>query len=278
LKIADIYKSNTIAIMYDRHTVNSKTNLLRQVITLVSIIAAFGMNVLANVNPPKGLTIGQISNKFFNDILITPANYAFAVWGIIYLGLISLAIYQVLPTQKTNLLLQKIGYKLAIASILQIIWVICFLYEQYALSFIAMLGILLPLIAAYWYIPFNRRISKWDKYLVRTPVSIYLSWISVATIVNGAIVLKNWGWNGWGISPQIWTIVMLLVAALITHLVSLPRLDFAYAGVFIWALVAIAIKNVNAIIISGTAIGLSLVLIILLLSFSFYAPIGNTDT
>jgi hypothetical protein len=68
-----------------------------------------------------------------------------------------------------------------------------------------------------------------------------------------------------------------LIAALITHLVSLPRLDFAYAGVFIWALVAIAIKNVNAIIISGTAIGLSLVLIILLLSFSFYAPIGNTE-
>lgn len=263
--------------MYDRYTVNSKFTLIRQLVTLVSIITAFGMNILANVNPPKGLTIGEISNKFFNDILITPANYAFAVWGVIYLGLISLAIYQVLPTQKTNLLLQKIGYKLAIASIAQIVWVICFLYRQYAVSFLAMLGILLPLIAAYWSIPFDRRISRWDKYLIRTPISTYLSWISVATIVNGATVLKTWEWNGWGISPVIWTIIMLLLAALITHLVSIPRLDYVYAAVFIWALVAIAIKNVDTIIISGTAIGLSLVLIILLLSFSFYAPIEHTE-
>jgi hypothetical protein len=263
--------------MYDRYTVNSKTTLIRQVVTLVSIITAFGMNVFANVNPPKGLTIGQISNKFFNDILITPANYAFAVWGIIYLGLISLAIYQVLPAQKTNVLLQRIGYKLAIASIAQIVWVICFLYRQYAGSFLAMLGILLPLIAAYWSIPFNRRLSRWDKYLIRNPISIYLSWISVATIVNGAIVLKTWQWNGWGISPEIWTIIMLLLATLITHIVSIPRLDYAYVAVFVWALVAIAIKNVDNIIISGTAIGLSLVLIVLLLSFSFYAPIGSTE-
>jgi hypothetical protein len=263
--------------MYDRYTVNSKPILIRQVVTLVSIITAFGINVLANVNPPKGLTIGQISNKFFNDILITPANYAFAVWGIIYLGLISLAIYQVLPTQKNNVLLQRIGYKLAIASISQIVWVICFLYRQYAGSFLAMLGILLPLIAAYWSIPLNRRISRWDKYLILTPISIYLSWISVATIVNGAIVLKTWQWNGWGINFEIWTIIMLLVAALITHLVSIPRLDYAYAAVFIWALIAIAIKNVEAMVISGTAIGLSLVLIILLLSFSFYAPLDNSE-
>ncbi len=263
--------------MYDRYTVNSKPTLIRQVVTLVSIITAFGINVLANVNPPKGLTIGQISNKFFNDILITPANYAFAVWGIIYLGLISLAIYQVLPTQKNNLLLQRIGYKLAIASISQIVWVICFLYRQYAVSFLAMLGILLPLIAAYWSMPLNRRLSRWDKYLIRIPMSIYLSWISVATIVNGAIVLKTWEWNGWGINPEIWTIIMLLLAALITHIVCIPRLDYAYAAVFVWALIAIAIKNVEAVVISGTAIGLSLVLIILLLSFSFYAPLDNTE-
>ena len=258
--------------MQDRYTVNSKPVIIRQIVTLISLVAAFGMNVLANVNPPNGLTIGQISNQFFSNILITPANYAFAIWGLIYLGLLSLAIYQVLPSQRSNSLLRQIGYKIAIASIAQIVWVVCFLYRGYAWSFLAMLGILLPLIAAYSYLPFSTHISRWQKWLIRTPISIYLAWISVATIVNGAIVLESWQWNYWGISREAWTIIMLLIAALITNLVSIPRLDWAYASVFIWALLAIAVRNFDTMIISGIAIGLGIALIILLLSFSLYTP------
>lgn len=262
--------------MYDRYAVNNKSTIIRQIVTLISVVAALAMNILANVNPPNGLTIGEISNKFFGDILITPANYAFAVWGLIYLGLISLAVYQALPAQKNNPALRQVGYKLAIASLSQIVWVVCFLYRHYAISFLAMLGILLPLIAAYFSLPVTR-ISKRQKLLVRTPISIYLSWISLATILNGAIALSAREWNGWGLGAETWTIIMLLVAALIAHLVSIPRLDFAYAGVFVWGLVAIAIKNSERQILSSTAIGMSLALIILLISFSFYAPIYRND-
>nr|WP_202804222.1 tryptophan-rich sensory protein [Pleurocapsa sp. PCC 7319] len=240
--------------------------------TLTSILSAFGMNILANVNPLNGLTIGEISNQFFSNILITPANYAFAIWGVIYLGLISFAIYQALPSQRLNPVLRQIGYKLAIASIAQIIWVFCFLDRLYGWSFLAMLAILLPLIGAYLCLPFNTTISRWQKWLIRTPISIYLAWISVATIVNGATVLESWQWNYWGLSGEFWTIIMLLLAALITHFVSIPRLDFAYASVFMWALIAISLRNIDNIMVSGIATGLSISLIIVLLSFSLYAP------
>jgi hypothetical protein len=142
---------------------------------------------------------------------------------------------------------------------------------------IAMLCILFPLIGAYWGLPFKTRISRWQQWLIKLPISIYLAWISVATIVNGAILLESWQWNGWGISPEVWTVIMLLIAGLITHFVVLPRLDFAYAGVFIWAAIAIAIKNSEIMLISGTAIGLSISLIVLLLSFSFYAQDHQTN-
>jgi len=261
--------------MYDRYTINNKSTTIRQVITLISVVAAFGINILANVRPINGLTIGQISNQFFGEILITPANYAFAIWGLIYLGLISFAIYQALPSQKNNPLSRQVGYKIAIASISQIVWVFCFLYRQYALSFVAMLGILLPLIGAYLCLPRSRPPAG-QKWLICRPISIYLSWIALATILNGSIALSAAGWTGWGISPQAWTVIMLLVAATVAHVVSIPRLDFAYAGVFIWGAIAIAVKNASELIISGTAIGLSLALIILLLSFSFYTPIENS--
>lgn len=260
--------------MYDRYTINNKSTTVRQVITLISVIAAFGMNVLANIRPINGLTIGQISNQFFGDILITPANYAFAIWGLIYLGLISFAVYQALPGQKNNPLLRQVGYKIALASVSQIAWVFCFLYRQYAVSFVAMLGILLPLIGAYLCLPRNRPPAG-QRWLVCRPISIYLSWISLATILNGSIALSASEWTGWGVSPQVWTVIMLLVAATVAHVVSIPRLDFAYASVFVWGAIAIAVKNTGELIISGTAIGLSLALTILLLSFSFYAPIED---
>ncbi|MEN9520501.1 MAG: hypothetical protein RLZZ381_3089 [Cyanobacteriota bacterium] len=263
--------------MRDRYRVNSKPAIIRQISTFIAIIAAFGMNIWANLNPPNGLTIGEISQNIFKNVLITPASYAFAIWGLIYLGLISFAIFQALPAQKSDGLLYKIGYKLAIASISQIIWVFCFLYRQYDASMIAMLCILFPLIGAYWSLPFKTRVSRWQQWLIKLPISIYLGWISVATIVNGAILLEFWQWNGWGISPEVWTVIMLLIAGSITHFVVLPRLDFAYAGVFIWAAIAIAIRNSEIMLISGTAIGLSISLIVLLLSFSFYGQDHQTN-
>jgi len=261
--------------MRDRYTVNSKLAIIRQLSTLIAIIAAFGMNIWANINPPNGLTIGAISQNIFKNVLITPASYAFAIWGLIYLGLISFAVYQALPGQKTDPLLNKLGYKLVLASIAQIVWVICFLYRQYAASTIAMLCILLPLIGAYWSLPFKTRISRSCRWLVKMPISIYLAWISVATIVNGAILLESWQWTGWGLNPAVWTVIMLLIAGLITHFVTLPRLDFAYGAVFVWAAVAIAIKNADTLLIAGTAIGLSISLTVLLLSFSFYGLENN---
>ena len=263
--------------MRDRYTVNSKPVIIRQILTLISILAAFGINIWVNLNPPNGLTIGEVSQDIFNDVKITPASYAFAVWGLIYLGLISFAVYQVLPAQKNDLLLRKIGYKIAIASIAQIIWVFCFLYGQYPASMIAMLCILLPLIGAYWSLPFKSRITRWQRWLIRTPIGVYLAWISVATILNGSLVLEYWQWNGWGISDTIWTVIMLLIAGLITHFVVLPRLDFAYAGVFVWAAVAIAVKNSDSIPIAGMAIGLSIALIVLLISFCFYGRETQAD-
>ncbi|MGF1540422.1 MAG: tryptophan-rich sensory protein [Pleurocapsa sp.] len=267
-----------------RQTIDSQKAMFRQIITLISIFAALGMNIWANIAPPKGMTIGEISNQLFGDILITPANYAFAIWGLIYLGLISFGIYQALPPQRYNRLLQRVGYGVTIASTAQIAWVFLFLYRQFALSFLAMLGILLPLIGAYLRLPFGRnslisrdsysteRLSRTQKLLIRNPISIYLAWISVATIVNGAIVLKSWGWNGGIVSSAIWTIVMLLIAALITTAVTYPRLDFVYAGVFVWTMVAIAIRNQANLIIAGVAIGVAIALILLLLSRSF---VGN---
>jgi hypothetical protein len=130
-------------------TSNNYQDLIRQLITFVAVVAAFVVNVASNIFPLNGLSIGAISNSIFKDVLIIPANYAFVVWGLIYLGLFVLAIYQFLPYKKADAYLRKTGYILVIACVFQSIWVYLFLSRLFAFSVVAMFGILVPLMVIY---------------------------------------------------------------------------------------------------------------------------------
>jgi hypothetical protein len=249
---------------------NFDRDRLRQELNLFAILAAFITNIFANVRPLNGENIGAISNTVFSDVLIIPANYAFAIWGLIYLGLISLGIYQALAFNKTELRLRQLGYELAIASGFQIIWVILFQYRFFSLSLLAMLGILIPLIRLYLRLEINRFIvNRKQSLLVNTPISIYFAWITVATIVNAASVLDWLNWNGWGIAPSIWTIIIMIIGAIIAIFVGLRRKDRAFVGVFIWAFLAIAVKHISLPLIAITAIILAIILTFLAFSRNF---------
>ncbi|MEA5549384.1 tryptophan-rich sensory protein [Anabaena cylindrica UHCC 0172] len=239
-------------------------DFFRQLATLAAIVGAFVINVLSNIFPLNGINIGEISNTVFKEVLIIPANYAFAIWGLIYLGLFALGVYQFLPNQKTDSDLCRTGYLLVIASVAQSIWVYLFLSKLFAFSIVAMLGILIPLIIIYQRLEIGRkRVSKNKKLCLHVPISIYLSWISVATIVNVASVLYFYGWNGWGFTNEIWTVIMLLAAAAITSVMVIQYRDIAYAGVTIWAVIAIALKHWDNPVIKYAALLLAIVLIVI---------------
>ncbi len=234
---------------------------LRQWLTLVSIIAAFVVNVASNFTPINGLTIGEIANTLFSEVQIIPANYAFAIWGLIYLGLFSFAFYQFQSSQQQNPRLQKIGYSLVCASLAQIVWVIVFLNRLFGLSLIAMVIILLALIQAY--LKLNRdsiTISQKERWFVDIPISIYLGWISVATIVNVALVLYNSGWSGWGISEPLWTVILIAIVGIIGTILRFQYHETAFLLVSIWALIAISIRQGNQPLIVWTALLISLIL------------------
>lgn len=219
-------------------------DFFRQIVTLVAIVLAFVVNAVSNIFPFNGLTIGEISNTLFKEVLIIPANYAFIIWGLIYLGLFAFAIYQVLPNQRNDPDLRKIGYFLVIASVAQSIWVYFFLSRLFTLSVVAMLLILLPLIATYLNLGIGRTpVSRLKRWCVHYPMGVYLGWISVATVVNVACALYAQNWDAWGISTEVWTVIMALIASGISAVITLQNRDITYTGVTIWALVAIAIKN-----------------------------------
>jgi hypothetical protein len=158
------------------------------------------------------------------------------------------------------------GYLLVVACLAQIAWVFFFQYRQFTLSLVAMLAILLPLIGVYLRIGIAQlRVSRNEKWFVHIPLSIYLAWISVATIVNVATTLYNLGWSGWGISAEVWTAIALIAGAAIASVVSIQRADIAFVLVIVWAFIAIAVRQANIPVIAITAGGLAVALVLLLL-------------
>lgn len=245
-------------------TQGSGRGIVLPLVTLLAILATLSVNALSNFFPIQGLNIGEVANTILQGVQITPANYAFAIWGLIYLGLIAYGIYQLLPAQRHNSTIQRVDLLLIIACLAQIAWVYLFTLQMFWLSVIAMLAILLPLIGAYLQLGIGKRVSREFKWLVHVPFSIYLGWISVATIVNVASALYVSGWDGWGISAVSWTVIMLLIGAAIASIIAIQRADIAFTLVFIWAYVAIAVRHLANPAISITAVVAAIVLAVLL--------------
>lgn len=233
--------------------------------TLIAILTTLSINILSNFFPPQGLNIGEIANTILQGVQITPANYAFAIWGLIYLALIAYGIYQLRPAQRRDSTIRRVDRLLIVACVAQIAWVYLFTHTLFWYSVVAMLAILLPLIGAYLQLGIGKgRVTRELKWLAHVPFSIYLGWISVATIVNVASALYISRWDGWGISAIGWTVIMLLVGAAIAAIVAIQRADIAFTSVFIWAYVAIAIRQLNNPAIWLTAAIAAIILAVLL--------------
>ncbi len=229
-------------------------DIVRQVVNVLATIGVIVVNGLANALPLNGLTTGEVSDRF--DVYFVPAGYVFSIWGLIYLALIGFTIYQALPSQRENPRLQRIGYLYALSCLANVAWLFCWHYELFELTLVAMLALLLLLIAIYLRLGIGRTlVSTGENWLLRVPFSIYLGWITVATIANVTSLLDYLNWDGWGIEPALWAVIMIVIATVLTTLMSLIRADVAYVAVIVWAFVGIAVKHSGTAVVSYTAAG-----------------------
>ncbi|HEX7433051.1 MAG TPA: hypothetical protein VF326_05295, partial [Anaerolineaceae bacterium] len=99
---------------------------LRQISVIVTILVTLVINGLANALPINNLTTGQISDSF--HVYFVPAGYVFAIWGLIYLGLIAFAIFQALPSQRENPRLRATGWWISLGGLANSAWIFLWQY------------------------------------------------------------------------------------------------------------------------------------------------------
>jgi hypothetical protein len=218
---------------------------VRQIVIVVAVVVTIVVNILANALPFNGIDTGVISDSF--EVFFVPAGYVFSIWGLIYLGLIAFAVFQALPSQRENPRLRKIGSIFVASSVANVLWLVFWHYfwntALFPLTLVDMLIILGTLIAIYLRLGTGRSEAPLGERLaVRLPFSIYLGWITVATIANVTYLLYHWGWQPGAVTAQIWAVVVLGAAVVIAALMSYFRGDVAYLAVFVWAFVGIALN------------------------------------
>jgi hypothetical protein len=216
-------------------------NTLRQTVVVIVTLITIAINILAEALPINGLGTGTISDTF--HVYFVPAGYVFSIWGIIYIGMIAYALYQALPAQKDNPRLQSTGWWVVLGGVANSLWIFLWHYQLFVGTLAAMLVLLASLIAIYLRLGFGQtKVSNGENWAVRIPFSIYLGWITVATVANVEDVLYTYKWDLLNNHATFWMVIILGAVLIIAGLMNFLRRDVAYTLVILWALAGIAAK------------------------------------
>ena len=225
-------------------TKGSKVSL--SILNLFGFLGTVVVNALAVTLPLNQKTTQQLSDQYPN--LFVPAGLTFSIWGIIYILLAIFVIYQLVVTFRKDESglkpFKKIGYLFFISSILNMGWIFAWHYEIVPLSLLIMLLLLGSLLAIYLRLGVGKKgVTKKEQYLTHIPFSVYLGWITIATIANVAALLVDLNWNRFGLSEQFWAVAVIVVGIAIALSVLLRRQDICYCLVVDWALLGILLKR-----------------------------------
>lgn len=228
---------------------------LRQWLNLLLAVAQPVVAVLVNLGV-TGPSIGAISDRY--PTYVVPAGYAFLIWNLIFALALGYGFWQWRPAQRANPLLRGVGWLTASALAATSLWMLIFQRSLFTPSVVVMLWLLASLIGVVVRLyQHGANFSRTEQWLVYVTFSIFLGWITVATVANVGQVLTALGWNGWGLAAETWGIIALALAGVLAAAVTVATGGNApYALTVIWALIAVAINQFSrAVPTSSTTVG-----------------------
>jgi hypothetical protein len=206
-----------------------------------TIVVSYG----SNVGWFNGETMATMSARY--PTLITPAPYAFGIWGLIYLSLIGFVVYAARlsfrdPASDDPAV--RVGGWFVATCMANCGWVLSWLYGNTALSVMLMLILLFSLF---------RIVVLTDMELTDPPLKViafvwwpfccYTGWIMVALLANLSAFFVKLGKAFFVLNEPRWVVGMLMVAGLAYLVLTWKRNMRECALVGVWAFVAIAVAD-----------------------------------
>lgn len=210
-------------------------------LTPVAFAGMVAVNVLANALPIGGMTTGALSALYPN--LFVPAGFTFSIWGIIYLLLGVFSVCQFFGTTDLEQALRPVRPLFLLTCVANAGWIFAWHYRLIGLSLLVMLVLLVSLILIHRRLQGHPPPDRRTFWCIRVPFSVYLGWISVATIANSTALLVHLQWNGFGLGAVFWYVTMLGAAVALALLMLWRHRDGAFALVVLWALFGITARH-----------------------------------
>ncbi|SEW50900.1 tryptophan-rich sensory protein [Chitinophaga arvensicola] len=242
--------------MVSHETLHFKNKSIFNTLGFIIMIAA---NALAVLLPINGKTTAQVSEEYPN--LFVPAGVTFLIWSVIYLSLLGFIFFQLwlsFSNKQPEMLayvMQRIKDWFLISSVANACWLFAWHYHLIPVSAVIMLMLLISLIVIHLNFGIGTRpASRQEKLFIHLPFSIYLGWISIATIANITALLVYAGWDGSHQQQIFWTIAMIAVGTVLSMIMILRRNNITYALVSVWAFYGILLKRRAADVLDENSI------------------------
>ena len=245
-----------------------RRDIIRQVTVAASagfaLIGAFVGSGAAGGTPIQNAAGGALAA---DATLIAPATPAFSVWSVIYLGLIVYAVWQLLPAQSSAERQRRVGYWIAASLVLNAFWILSIQFDLLPLSVPIIIVLLAVLVQAFLQAIAYPPSSLADTLITDATIGLYLGWVCVATAANVTALLVASGFTGWGLAPELWSLVVVTVALAVGVLLAVAsRGRISPALTLAWGLCWVAVGRLAgepASPITGVAAAIAAALVLL---------------
>lgn len=201
---------------------NASHNTTRQIVVVVSAVIAIVGSIVgsgfAGGTPIQDAAGGALSAT---ATPIAPAGGAFSIWSVIYVGLVAYAIWQALPSHRTDPRQQRLGYWVAASLVFNAAWILSIQFDALFLSLPIIVVLLVVLIRAFLICVATRPANWREAVVVDGTIGLYLGWVCVATAANAAALLRAYGFRGGPIDASTWAIAIVAVAGIIGILLAI---------------------------------------------------------
>jgi hypothetical protein len=217
------------------------TDVARQLANVVLVPLGIALSYVPSTG---GRNAGVVSRA--HEPLLAAAGWAFAIWGLLFAAQLAYAVYQALPSHRSDALLRRIGWLTALNSLLAGLWTMVFCQELLTLSWLMMLVLLANLVVIDVRLREEARHGA-ARWLVRVTYGANLGWIAVATLLDTSLFLYDVvGWKGAPFGPVVWSQVVVVLALVLAVGLVLARRNLAFGLVVAWGVFAIGAYRMSA--------------------------------
>lgn len=234
---------------------------------LVATLGVLAMNAAAILLPLNGVSTQELSERYPTGF--TPAGWVFSIWSVIYTGLLALSIWAAVAPRPNTERLRRIRAPYLVSCAANASWLVLWHYEQVLPSFAVMLVLLASLVVIYMRLREAPARSLGEALCVDAPFSLYIGWITTASIANLATWWFDVGTYPLGLTMDEWALVSVTVAIAVYVGIGVLTRDAIYVGVLAWAALGIALQPlptsdpVRLVATAGSAIGMALAIALL---------------